>query len=193
MNKIISKAYLIITMILIVMAWITFALYPEVTSGSPVTYEKLAAVTECLNFIMLEFGVAVVAHLFLIVYLSNRNRSFQKNEILDLIAFIPIILAPIVFMFMSVDFLHGLTAWLMRDTDVVAHTIRLANISKSIDGEAELINETYKSISNLLRDENRFKYHDWAWLSLGTSSLISILGLSYVHAYCSRRNNGATA
>lgn len=184
-----SKTPLIIIVALSFAMAITKFFYPEVgTSDTDITYGRLEAVVEFLKLITLEFSIAVAALIFFVIKNSSKKRAFIKKEMCDIIALALIVFIPIAFIFLSIDLFHGIIGWLMRDTDVVSHTIQLAKMSESIDGADELIKETNKAILSLLRDNNRFNYHRWVLGTIIYSIFMSFLGLIFVIEYCKRRN-----
>lgn len=186
MNKMIPA---IITALLMVWVAITLYLYPEAVMNGDTgpTYNALYAARECFTLITLEYGAALTSLFFFFIYSTNQKAPLTKRELFDITAFTPVIFIPIVFMFLSIQLLYGLTDWLMRDIGVVSHAIRLINISKGIEGSADLINGTRKAISFLLRDPNKYNYNSWVLVILSAAPVISYLGLSYVSEYCKRR------
>lgn len=180
----------IITALLMVWVAITLYSYPEAVmneDAGPTTYNKLFAARECFTLITLECGAALTSLLFFFICSAHQRVSLTKRELFDIAAFIPVIFTPLVFMYLSIQFLYGITDWLMRDIGVVSHVIRLINISKGIEGSADLINGTREAISFLLREPNKYNYNTWALVIFSISPFISLLGLSYVSEYCKRR------
>lgn len=185
-----SKIPLIIIVVMFFVAVaITRHFYPEVwANDADITYGRLEAVVEFLKLITLEFSIAVAALIFFVIKKSSKKRAFIKKEMCDIFALALIVFIPIAFIFLSIDLFHGIISWLMRDTDVVSHTIQLAKMSESIDGADELVKETNKALFYLLTDENRFNYHRWVLATIIYSIFMSFLGLNFVIEYCKRRN-----
>lgn len=179
----------IITALLMVWVAITLYLYPEAVMNEDTgpTYNKLNEARECFTLITLEYGTALTSLFFFFICSAHKKAPLTKRELFDITAFIPVIFIPIVFMYLSIQLLYGLTDWLMRDIGVVSHAIRLINLSKNIDDGGELINGARKAISFLLSDPNKYNYHSWVLVILSAAPVISYLGLNYVSQYCKRR------
>jgi len=186
MNKMIPAT---ITALLMVWIAITLYLYPVAAMNGDTgpTYNMLYEARECFTLITLEYGTALTSLFFFFIYSAHQKAPLTKRELLDITAFIPVIFTPFIFMYLSIQFLYGITDWLMRDIGVVSHAIRLINISKGIEGSADLINGTREAISFLLREPNKYNYNAWALVIFSISPFISLLGLSYVSEYCKRR------